>query len=536
MNLFAAILCLSASIASAADKPKIVLLAGKKSHGPVGNGIHDYGWSVKLLHAALEASNIKDKVVVEHHEGGWPNSSKAIDGAATIVVISDGRDGDLYSEAIHLESPQRVRYVDELMKKGCGFVAIHFSNFAAEAQSKQVLDWSGGHFSWEKNGKRDWESAITTKESEILLPTPNHPVVRGLKPFRMRDEFYYNLRLAADSTPILEAPALNGRAPNGNVVAWAKERPGGGRGFGTTCGHFYDNWRNDSFRKTVLNAICWTAKVEVPEGGVEAPYFTADEIERRLKPPDSEMIRVLLLAGNDAHRWHNWEKTTPAIIKALEIDPRIKAGVTNDPEDFGKGKLKACDVLLLNYCNWHDSKPLSEPSRKAVSEFVRGGGGMVAVHFANGAFHFSLPMAGGSDWPEYRTFVRRVWNHQKSDSLPPSAHDNFGKFTAFPTGEHPIVKGLQRFELIDELYFNQHGTERIEPMLLAHSQITKKLEPLAWAHEADKGRVFQILLGHSEKTWDVFEPREMLRRAVAWTAKRELKPMMKDGFEAAVVK
>ena len=45
-----------------ADKPraKIVLIAGKKSHGPVGNGIHDYGWSVRLLKVMLdkEASDL----------------------------------------------------------------------------------------------------------------------------------------------------------------------------------------------------------------------------------------------------------------------------------------------------------------------------------------------------------------------------------------------------------------------------------------------------------------------------------------------
>ena len=53
------------------------------------------------------------------------------------------------------------------------------------------------------------------------------------------------------------------------IVAWAYERPDGGRGFGFTGGHYHRNWGNDDFRKLVLNAILWTAKVEVPAGGVE---------------------------------------------------------------------------------------------------------------------------------------------------------------------------------------------------------------------------------------------------------------------------
>src|SRR5436305_1510323 len=44
---------------------KIVLIAGKKSHGPEGNGQHDYNWSARLLKTALDHSNIKDQIQVE---------------------------------------------------------------------------------------------------------------------------------------------------------------------------------------------------------------------------------------------------------------------------------------------------------------------------------------------------------------------------------------------------------------------------------------------------------------------------------------
>ena len=45
-------------------------------------------------------------------------------------------------------------------------------------------------------------------------------------------------------------------------------------------------------------------------------------------------------------------------------------------------------------------------------KFLHSGGGLVIIHFANGAFHFSLPGALPSDWPEWRTKIcRRVWDH-----------------------------------------------------------------------------------------------------------------------------
>ena len=58
---------------------KIVLIAGKKSHGPVGNGQHDYPWSVKLLKVMLDNSNVKERVRVEYHLDGWPKDEKTLD-------------------------------------------------------------------------------------------------------------------------------------------------------------------------------------------------------------------------------------------------------------------------------------------------------------------------------------------------------------------------------------------------------------------------------------------------------------------------
>jgi type 1 glutamine amidotransferase len=65
------------------------------------------------------------------------------------------------------------------------------------------------------------------------------------------------------------------------VVAWACERPDGGRGFGFTGGHYHKNWGNDDVRKLVLNAILWTAKVEVPVTGVDCKV-TEEDLKRNL--------------------------------------------------------------------------------------------------------------------------------------------------------------------------------------------------------------------------------------------------------------
>ncbi|MGE3316425.1 MAG: ThuA domain-containing protein [Planctomycetaceae bacterium] len=242
---------------------------------------------------------------------------------------------------------------------------------------------------------------------------------------------------------------------------------------------------------------------------------------------DDAPIRALLIAGNTAHKWHNWEKTTPAIVAALKRDVRMRVEVSNDFEDLARKDLNNFDVIVQNnYANWQDPRALSDSAKTKFMSFLGEGKGLVVIHFANGAFHFSLPNAGESDWPEYRRIVRRVWNHHGSDDTK-SGHDAFGTFEVATTSiESPITQGLNAFRVNDELYFRQHGDEPIEPLLSAKSKVTGREEPLAWTYQYGKARVFQTLLGHSEKTYDVFEPREMLRRAVAWCANREVRKLV----------
>ncbi len=97
--------------------------------------------------------------------------------------------------------------------------------------------------------------------------------------------------------PLLAVPALKGREPDGNVVAWARQREDGGRGFGTTCGHFYDNWQHADFRKLVLNGLVWSAGVEVPASGVEARYFERDWRYAPEVPPHPSLPEITARRG-----------------------------------------------------------------------------------------------------------------------------------------------------------------------------------------------------------------------------------------------
>src|SRR5438309_10291967 len=124
---------------------------------------------------------------------------------------------------------------------------------------------------------------------------PDHPIARGVKPFKIRDEWYFNMRFQPDQknvTPILTAtPPEDARRSADSkkypgreeVVAWAYERPDGGRGFGFTGGHTHKNWGYENQRKVVLNALLWIAKATVPPEGVQCT-ITPEDLKQNLDP------------------------------------------------------------------------------------------------------------------------------------------------------------------------------------------------------------------------------------------------------------
>jgi len=88
---------------------------------------------------------------------------------------------------------------------------------------------------------------------------------------------------------------------------------------------------------------------------------------------------------------------------------------------------------------------------------------------------------------------------------------------AFPNAEHPITRGLKGLKLIDESYWNLIG-DPAGVTVLASGNEEGKPQPLIWAREQGKGRVFVSIPGHY--TWSFDDPlfRLLLLRGMAWSA------------------
>ncbi|MEI6326423.1 MAG: ThuA domain-containing protein [Gemmataceae bacterium] len=287
-------------------KKKLVLIAGRKSHA---YGQHAFKAGCLLLKDCLDKAtpNIETVVVLD----GWPKDSKVFDGASAIVIYSDGGGGHPFLP--HLKE------IDALAKKGVGIGMMHYGVEVTKGPGGDAfLDWIGGFFEANWSVNPTW----TLVRSELAK---NHPVTNGVGEVRTLDEWYYHMRFRDKMdgvTSILSSfpPKETLNRPDGphsgnpfvresmakgesQVLAWVRERPDGGRGFGYTGGHFHWNWGVDSNRKMVLNALVWLCKEPIPEGGIASARPPLEELKKNQdydlpKNFDFESIEKRLTAGN----------------------------------------------------------------------------------------------------------------------------------------------------------------------------------------------------------------------------------------------
>jgi type 1 glutamine amidotransferase len=279
-------------------RQKLVFMAGKPSHPP---RMHEFNAGAQLLAKALAsgAPALKVEVVLN----GWPADESVFDGADAVVFYMDGGP----KHEVVQDGGARLPKIEAWAKAGVGLGFMHYGvEVVADQAGAQFQRWIGGHYENSYSCNPMWEPAFEK--------FPEHPITRGVRPFQIKDEWYFNMRFAggfsADAAaesagtkflPILVAkpsntvrggPYVYPKGPYPHIVAasgraeammWAVERADGGRGFGFTGGHFHDNWGNDDFRKTILNALAWVAKSDVPATGIASSVTPAD-LDANLDP------------------------------------------------------------------------------------------------------------------------------------------------------------------------------------------------------------------------------------------------------------
>lgn len=235
----------------------------------------------------------------------------------------------------------------------------------------------------------------------------------------------------------------------------------------------------------------------------------------------------------DAHfvaagKYHDIDFARLEILKLLAEHPQIRTTVACDYSNIDR--LYECRFLVTYCCDLMPSKT----EMKVIREWLESGGKWLALHGTNSILRF---VEAGVSTPDERPDVMEVLGTQFK------AHPPIDKFTVEVVNkDHELTKGLDDFEVVDELYLS-HTTAEIDILMkttfegetvgFTDSDWPKTTVPILYTRDLKAGQIVYNTLGHCRGHYDLpgmvdFNPHptkcawdypiyyDLLRRGLLW--------------------
>ena len=201
---------------------------------------------------------------------------------------------------------------------------------------------------------------------------------------------------------------------------------------------------------------------------------------------------ILIYSGTTGYR-HDSIPAGITAVSELAAQRGLRVVASEDPSVFSSSSLKRFRAIVLLSCTTDPKNPASEwlvgDRRDALQQFVRGGGGILAIHAAADSHYH---------WPWYGRMIG-------------------GHFARHPAGtpkgsvtvvapDDPTMQGLPRAtSRVDEwYYFDDYDPVSkvlitLDPQSIGEADINPN--PIAWTREINDGRIFYTAMGHTKESY-----------------------------------
>jgi type 1 glutamine amidotransferase len=249
----------------------------------------------------------------------------------------------------------------------------------------------------------------------------------------------------------------------------------------------------------------------------------------------AKRLNCVLIAGG---RFHDIDFARLELLKLLAEDNRVRVRVFEDYTQLDA--IEKADFLITYTCDVTPSLPVQE----ALRAFVERGGRWYALHGTNSILRFLAD--GRVDSPRWAPHFMQTLGSMFI-AHPPIAP--YLVTNADP--EHPLVHGVEPFEVTDELYLSEtYGDLKVlletefegEATGFVENTWGKAKHPVFYLHTVGAGAVLYLTLGHCRGHYDMqpfidFYPTpekgswelpvfyELLRRGIAWAKDHAATPV-----------
>jgi type 1 glutamine amidotransferase len=239
--------------------------------------------------------------------------------------------------------------------------------------------------------------------------------------------------------------------------------------------------------------------VYIKELPADAPGKDKPPADPGAQKPDAEAIRALLLTGG-----HDHETSFYTLFDGHKDLARVR--VADSATAFQNDLRDKYDVLIM----YDFSRDLKDSGKKNLRDFVESGKGVVVLHHA---------LLNYQDWPWWcEEVVGGSYRLQKTGDIPSSTYKGGERISVAPEGKHPITKGIEPFDVMDETYKRMWISPRVRPLLTTDNPNADKL--LGWIGPCDTSRVVAIQLGHGPTVFSNESYRALVHNAILWSAGR----------------
>ena len=207
-----------------------------------------------------------------------------------------------------------------------------------------------------------------------------------------------------------------------------------------------------------------------------------------VQPDDPK--RVLIYTRNGEGYVHENIAASVAALEKICASEGMETEVSDLPDVFAPENLQRFDAIVFS--NTNNEGFDTDTQREAFQEYIRKGGGFMAIHSAN---------ASERDWPWY-------WAMVGGKFIRHAPHQAFDVLVTDP--EHPSTSHLPaRWTVEDECYYSNQLNPDIHVLLSADMTTVEdkgkdeypgetfgQQFPLCWCHQFEGGRQWYTALGH----------------------------------------